>query len=397
MRSTDVRRDPAISCALLLLAACATSGEDLPADAGTGGFPDGATAASGSCPEGEFATGVAGDGSLLCAPIDGAAGASLTEHCSLFFGQSDNCDGCTSLPEKWGRISGIDCDDALGVDNSCTTADLGGVSLPLFGLDLEGDVNDDDKLHLGMQCAIVADEPMAGPCPPGAFLSGIGDGAGECVTARAAIVDYLRGGCDIYFGWRDNCSGCGLPPTKWGRTGSAECTVGAGADSTCTSFRLGEDAVQTFGLNPDGDVDSNDAIYLGFQCGGAVASESTRAGSCPVGELVVGIEPGGQVQCASPLPAAEAAVQDGCFLYIGQRDNCSGCTTPPTKWGRISHTVCDNGAGAGNTCTTATLGESAIELFGLDIDGDMDENDKLYLGLSCPSLVTGEPGPPDAW
>jgi hypothetical protein len=47
---------------------------------------------------------------------------------------------------------------------------------------------------------------------------------------------------------------------------SAVCANGAGADNTCGTFMLGDDSVTMFGLNPDGDVDGNDKLYVGFRC-----------------------------------------------------------------------------------------------------------------------------------
>jgi hypothetical protein len=53
------------------------------------------------------------------------------------------------------------------------------------------------------------------------------------------------------------------------------------------------------------------------------------------------------------------------------------------KWGRVSPTTCANGAGADNTCTMQTLGSTSLPMFGLNFDGDVDNNDLLNLGLHC--------------
>ena len=105
--------------------------------------------------------------------------------------------------------------------------------------------------------------------------------------------------------------------------------------------------------------------------------------SCPAGQLVVAIEADGQIRCASPLPAAEAVIRTGCQLYFGWRDSCDGCQLPPAKWGRVSHAACENGAGADDTCAPAQLNGNSVPLFGLNTDGDVDGNDKFYLGLQC--------------
>ena len=49
----------------------------------------------------------------------------------------------------------------------------------------------------------------------------------------------------------------------------------------------------------------------------------------------------------------------------------------------MSPTTCANGAGADNTCTTQTLGSTSLPMFGLNFDGDVDNNDLLNLGLHC--------------
>ena len=368
--------------ALTLLACASTTDPDLvEIDAMPG---DGSVVAS-SCPAGEFAIGFLNDGTLDCAPIDAAALAAFSTHCSIYLGARDNCGGCTDPPAKWGRVSGADCANGAGADNTCSTADLGGVSLPLFGLNTDGEVDDNDKLYAGIQCLAPADEPVAGPCPEGSYLSGALGDATSCVTAQAAIAEYLDQGCDVYFGWRDSCDGCVAEPARWGRTSGGECTVGAGANSTCTVPALGESSVPTFGLNTGGTVNGDDKFYLGFQCAGAEASLSLgTTGSCPAGELVVGIDSQGNLECASPLPEAEAAVQGGCYLYFGWRDECNGCITEPAKWGRVSHGACENGAGLDNTCSTASLDGVELPLFGLNTDGDVDGNDKFYVGLACP-------------
>jgi hypothetical protein len=366
----------------IVAAACASGGTDSPLDA-MGGPDDGGSIAS-SCPDGEFATAVGIDGQLLCAPIDAAALAAITNHCSLYFGWRDSCDGCTTAPEKWGQVSGVDCANGVGVSNTCALTDLGGVELPLFGLNTDGSVNDDDKFYAGLRCAPPADEPVAGPCPEGSYLGGILGESVSCVTGQAAIAEYLAGGCQIYFGWRDNCDGCTSAPLKWGRASTSECSVETGLDSSCTSLVLGEDSVFTLGINTDGDVNGDDKFYLGFQCTGAGASDSTSFDSCPEGELVVGIDELGRVRCTSPVVAAEAVVQDDCYLYFGWRDGCDGCTTAPSKWGRVGHTSCENGTGLDNTCASTPLDGTSVQLFGLNTDGDVDGNDKFYLGLACP-------------
>src|SRR5690606_11431370 len=95
-------------------------------------------------------------------------------------------------------------------------------------------------------------------------------------------------------------------------------------------------------INTDFSVDDDDTFYVGFHCSGANASGSTVAEACPPGQLVVGVHADGMVQCASPLPAIEAAIRSECHIYLGWRDGCGACTEPPTKFGRVGHDSCDH-------------------------------------------------------
>lgn len=101
--------------------------------------------------------------------------------------------------------------------------------------------------------------------------------------------------------------------------------------------------------------------------------------SCPAGSYVRGIDATGNIVCAG---LAEY-VNQSCFFYLGWRDACDGCTTAPSKWGRTSANACENGLGVDNTCQSPTLGAEAVTLFGLNFDGTVDGNDKLYVGLKC--------------
>ncbi|HET9484921.1 MAG TPA: hypothetical protein VFO79_13260 [Xanthomonadales bacterium] len=107
---------------------------------------------------------------------------------------------------------------------------------------------------------------------------------------------------------------------------------------------------------------------------GYTASNQT----CAAGQYVRGIDATGNVICAALADYVNAS----CQLYFGSRDSCSGCTTAPAKWGRVSGVACTNGAGANNTCQASSLGGETITLFGLNPD-ELDANDKLYIGLKC--------------
>ena len=335
------------------------------------------------CTEGEFAVGVDADGTLQCAPIAPTATDAVRSHCALYAGWRDSCNGCTNVPAKWGSARHGSCATGLGADNTCSAASLGGINVSLFGLNTDGDVNDDDKFYLGWQCDTPPDAPIAGPCAAGSFISAITADGIDCITARGMIVEYLRANCHVYLGWRDSCNGCTGAPAKWAHASSTSCDRGVGVDNTCTMPTLAGASVRLLGVNTDGDVGGDDKFYLGFQCSGATTASEVVSESCPPGQLVVGRD-GSGVHCASPLPLAETAVQQSCSLYFGWRDNCDGCTTPPAKWGRVGHAFCENGFGADNTCSVSTLAGNPVQLFGLNTDGDVNGDDKFHVGLACP-------------
>jgi hypothetical protein len=56
---------------------------------------------------------------------------------------------------------------------------------------------------------------------------------------------------------------------------------------------------------------------------------------------------------------------------------------PPGQIAKGFDGACDGGEGVNNTCVTTTLGSDAVTLFGLNTDGDVDDNDKLYIGMRC--------------
>jgi hypothetical protein len=227
-------------------------------------------------------------------------------------------------------------------------------------------------------------------CPPNEFATGV-DAQGKlvCASLDVLVQAAFHASCSLYLGWRDDCNGCALAPTKWGRVSATVCQNGAGADNTCTTPTLGASTVELFGLNTDGDVDGNDKFYVGFHCG--TGDNTTGPGPCAPGELAVDVH-GQSVACGAASGAVLAFIRSSCFVHLGWRDDCNGCTTAPSKWGRANDAKCDNGAGADNTCTMATLGGETVRLFGLNTDGDVDGNDKFHLGFSC-EATAGQGGP----
>ena len=82
--------------------------------------------------------------------------------------------------------------------------------------------------------------------------------------------------------------------------------------------------------------------------------------------------------------------RQSCAMYAGWRDSCDGCTDPPAKWGRVTSEACQNGAGAANTCTVPTLADQTVNTFGLNTDGDVNDDDKFYLGFTCGGAAPAE-------
>lgn len=385
---------------LVGLAACAGTSETSPPDESSGGA--GATGGEGgagagvsaggaggavglipqACPVDTYAVDIDDDGMLGCAPLDVDVASAVENNCSFYFGWRDGCSGCTSGPAKAGRVDGSSCENLAGADNTCSEATLGAVTLPVFGLNTDGDVDGNDMFYLGWYCREAGETGLAGPCEAGEHAVRVTtDGFVECVPSERIVADYVRESCSVYFGWRDGCNGCANPPSKWGVQGGLSCEIGAGADNFCGAPFVGEQWVPQIGINTDGDVDDNDTFFVGVSCDAGVADEVVATDRCPFGTLLVGIDEGGGFRCASPSPAIAPVVQDDCAIYFGYRDGCGACASPPVKWGRATTASCD--AAAGSTCGAHDLGGTTVNLLGIRTDGDVDGNDKLYVGLSC--------------
>jgi hypothetical protein len=193
----------------------------------------------------------------------------VATQCTLYLGWQDDCDGCVTSPVKWGLAGDASCANGIGADSTCTEMMLGGETLKMFGLSPDGDVDGNDKLHVGLRCAPVAAATSSTMtlCPAGQFVVGVAsDGSFQCESPVPTVAQLVAGSCNLYFGWSDNCDGCTSPPAKWGKARVGACENGVGADNTCTTFTLGTDQVAMFGLNPDGDVDGNDTLFVGFTC-----------------------------------------------------------------------------------------------------------------------------------
>ena len=366
----------------VVLAGCASAGEP-----GTGAIDarlptgDGSPGTARQCASGELAIEISTTGEVTCAPIETLVRDAIANSCAVYLGWRDDCNGCTTPPAKWGR-AGATCMNGVGADSTCTMPSLGGATLPMFGLNFDGDVDGNDKLYGSLHCTTRAPTASVTPCAAGAFVTGKYGSSWTCTSLDAAVIEYVRASCVLYMGWQDDCNGCTTAPGKWGRAGDGRCMNGVGADNTCTVADLGGESLNLFGLNPDGDVDGNDKLHVGLHCTAPAPATTTATADCPAGQFVSATAADGSFTCTSPAPAVAQYFTQRCALYFGWRDSCNGCTTPPLKWGLARAGGCMLGAGTNNTCGTFTLGDS-VDLFGLDTDGDVDGNDTLYVGLRC--------------
>lgn len=336
-----------------------------------------------ACPPGSFATGLDLQNKLVCQPLAPAARDAIHQGCALYLGWLDSCTGCDLPPSKWGSTSPSACQNGAGAGNTCSTPTLDGVAVQLFGLDFDGDVNADDKIHLGFHCPAADGSPLEGPCETGMFAVSLGEGKTTCIPAAEPVLSHVRSRCSLYFGWRDQCDGCTSAPDRWGNVGPTGCTIGSGDTSTCTIASLGGADVQLFGLSTGGDVDGNDKLYWALHCNEPESATTMTQGTCPQGQLITAVASDGTITCESPAGAVAEYFNQNCTFYLGLRDQCDGCADPPAKWGRVKSGFCTNDNGIDNTCTQTVLGGKTLQMFGLNPDGDVDGNDKLYVGYRC--------------
>jgi hypothetical protein len=146
---------------------------------------------------------------------------------------------------------------------------------------------------------------------------------------------------------------------------------------------LGAEQVYLFGLSTGGDVDGNDKFYVGMSCAAVVGEAAPAAEMCPVGQAVKAILASGELMCESPAEDLLTQVRPRCRLTFGWIDGCNGCTSPPAKWGRAGDGFCSNDSGLDNTCAATQLGPDNVQLFGLSTDGDVNDDDKFFVGFQC--------------
>jgi len=229
----------------------------------------GESAEPGPCLPGEFVAGVNGD-FVECRHAQISVLSYVRNHCFIYWGWRDNCEGCVDPPSEWGRTQFASCHNGGGDDNSCYTPFLGGQWVPQFGLSTDGDVDGNDTFYLGMTCDDGESDVTTsfGSCPPDKLMVGIqSDGSLQCARPDPVVAPRVRDSCALYFGWLDSCDGCTDPPDKWGKVSPSGCTLGAGADSSCTDLSLDNVALTMLALNTDGNVNGDDKFHVAFQCG----------------------------------------------------------------------------------------------------------------------------------
>lgn len=376
--------------AIAMLVGCAAAGSGTPgidalgrSDSGDTGGDGGGGGTATACASGQFATDISASGQVTCTSPDPLTQQALADHCSVYLGWRDSCGACTTAPDKWGRAGTGSCSPGVGTNNTCTMPMLEGKPVHLFGLDLDGDVDENDKLHAGLHCTANTTNGTMAPCPAGQLVDGFDGASWTCSSFARMVITYVQANCSLYLGWQDNCGGCTTAPTKWGQISPNTCQNGAGIGNTCNApTLLGTETVRLFGLSTDGNVDDNDKFHVALRCETPAPASSTQMTICPAGQFVAETFPDGSFRCESAAPSIARYFADRCTLYFGWQDGCDGCITPPSKWGKVRVGACTNGAGADNTCSNFTLGQS-VDMFGLSPDGDVDENDALYVGFRC--------------
>jgi len=354
--------------------------------AATDSAPPGTDAAAvAMCPADQVATSVSPGGELTCTTVDDAAATAIRTRCSVYLGWSDSCTGCTNPPSKWSANGPVACSPGVGTGNTCLAATLDVPTQPvqLATVDLDGNVNDDDKLYTTLHCQTSTSTPSPAPCPSGSAITGRSGNGWSCAPIADAVIGYMRTHCSIYLGWQDSCDACTLPPAKWGHANDTDCVNGVGVNNTCITTTLGSETVKLFGLNTGGDVDGNDKLHLGLACTPPTTQPGSSPNECPAGQFVAGTNIDGSLDCVDPSAAVASYIDSKCSLFFGWRDSCDACTTGPSKWGRTGTSACINGVGADDSCTAMSLGGATVQMFGLNTDGDVNGDDTLYVGLRC--------------
>lgn len=71
-------------------------------------------------------------------------------------------------------------------------------------------------------------------------------------------------------------------------------------------------------------------------------------------------------------------IHDNCYIYIGWRDKCDGCSSPPSRWAKHRIGRTSNGCDASGGQANCTGGWAAV-----GADGTNVGNDQFYVQLQC--------------
>jgi hypothetical protein len=105
-----------------------------------------------TCPAGQFVTGTSTDASFQCTSPASLVRDYVVQHCSVYLGWRDGCDGCTLVPAKWGSAKVGSCTLGTGVNDTCGKFTLGGQEVDMFGLNTDGDVDGNDTFYMKLHC-----------------------------------------------------------------------------------------------------------------------------------------------------------------------------------------------------------------------------------------------------
>ncbi len=354
---------------------------------GMGGSETGAGGAGGSgpnvpveCPPGSFVTAIDSAGLPSCTPIAPAAKSAVDTNCRLDFGWQDYCDNCSNTPSRIGWTRPELC-DIFGTNTLCSVHDLGGTPARLLSINTDGLVDSNDRFHVGFSCFDSPTAPTTGTCPEGSFASAFVDGVVTCTPAANSILAWARGAASVYLGIRDGCNGatCTDPPNAWIRVSTDSFSPGAGTNNNELVTAVLGATVRLGGLRVLTDAD-NDRFYAGLAWTSPVPNELVAA-TCPTGLLARGTDGLGNLICASPLPDAAVTLNASCRVFVGYRNECQTCTDPPARWAHASGLDCV--PGPSSACIDATLNGTLVHLASFGLTGDVNDNDRFYLGFRC--------------
>eukprot|EP00049_Salpingoeca_infusionum_P017601 m.353622 g.353622 ORF g.353622 m.353622 type:complete len:371 (+) comp16807_c0_seq1:220-1332(+) len=75
-------------------------------------------------------------------------------------------------------------------------------------------------------------------------------------------------------------------------------------------------------------------------------------------------------------------VNKNCRLFIGYTDSCDGCTSVYKKGWANGDGACQM-SGSDSTCSNANIFGYNVKLLGINTDGDVNGDDKFYIGFRC--------------